>query len=103
MTGSAGLTNAAGEATVQGDQLVLSGIRGVTGSFTVAGDNMSGNYQEASCNGKLTMAREPYTGALMTSRLRTIATTVESLDIPNRVITLRGPQGGRSRCKSTTG
>src|SRR5262249_16655508 len=44
--------------------------------------------------GQLTLAREPYTGPLVTSRLRTVAKTVEALDLQSRVITLRGAQSG---------
>src|SRR5215470_4297532 len=77
----------------QGDQLVLIGNR-ASGSFTVSGDNMSGAFQDALCGGKLTTNREPFKGAIATARLRTVNLTVEALDLTNRVITLRGPQGG---------
>jgi len=93
VAGSARLTNAAAEASIQGDQLVLIGNR-ASGSFTVSGDNMSGAFQDALCGGKLTMNREPFKGAIATARLRTVNLTVEALDLTNRVITLRGPQGG---------
>jgi hypothetical protein len=94
VTGSARLTNAATEASLQGDQLVLSGLREVTGNFTVAGDTMSGRFLDKLCQGQVTLRREPFEGPLTTSRLRTIAATVEYLDLTNRVITLRGAQGG---------
>ena len=45
------------------------------------------------CGGKLTMNREPYKGSIATARLQTVNLTVEALDLTNRVITLRGPQG----------
>ena len=94
VTGSARLTNAQAEATVQGDQVVLSGMRQITGNFTVAGDTMSGPFQDQLCAGKLTMTREPFRGVVTTSRLRTVNMTVQELDVPSRWITLRGPQGG---------
>jgi len=77
----------------QGDQLVLIGNR-ASGSFTVSGDNMSGTFQDALCGGKLTMNREPYKGSIATARLQTVNLTVDALDLTNRVITLRAPQGG---------
>ena len=55
---------------------------------------MSGTFQDALCGGKLTMNREPFKGAIATARLRTVNLSVEALDLTNRVITLRGPQGG---------
>jgi len=79
VAGSARLTNAAAEASIQGDQLVLIGNR-ASGSFTVSGDNMSGAFQDALCGGKLTMNREP---AIATARLRTVNLTVEALDLTN--------------------
>ena len=94
VTGRSGLTNAAANASIQGDQLVLPGTN-ASGSFTVSGDTMSGDFLYEPCQrGKLTMNREPYKGAIATSRLRTVNLTVEALDLTNRVITLRGPQGG---------
>src|SRR5215831_9312894 len=85
--------NDAANASIQGDQLVLPGTN-ASGTFTVSGDTMSGEFLYEPCRGKLTMNREPYKGAIATSRLRTVNLTVEALDLTNRVITLRGPQGG---------
>jgi hypothetical protein len=92
VTGSARLTNVGAEASIQGDQLVLVSNR-AKGSFTVSGDHMSGNFQDALCGGKLTMNREPYQSVIATSRLRGVNLTVEALDLTTRMITLRGPQG----------
>ena len=94
VTGSARLTNSNAEATVDGDQVVLSGIRDIRGSFTVTGDTMSGQFRDQTCTGQFTATREPFTGAVTTSRLRSVNMTVQALDLPTRMITLRGPQGG---------
>ena len=94
VTGSARLTNSQAEATVDGDQVVLSGIRDISGRFKVTGDTMSGPFQDQLCPGQFIATREPFAGAVTTSRLRTVSMTVQALDVPSRMITLRGPQGG---------
>ena len=80
------------EGVVSGDK-VLTQSNDLTGTFTVTGDSMSGPFKTEICPGKLTLAREPWTGTASTSRLRTTVLTVDALDISNRIITLRSPAG----------
>jgi hypothetical protein len=80
------------EGVVSGDK-VLTQSNDLSGTFTVTGDSMSGAFKTEICPGKLAMAREPWTGTATTSRLRTTVLTVETLDLSNRMITLRSPAG----------
>jgi len=80
------------EGVVSGDK-VLTQSNDLSGTFTVTGDSMSGPFKTEICPGKLTLAREPWTGTASTSRLRTTVLTVDALDISNRIITLRSPAG----------
>jgi hypothetical protein len=80
------------EGVVSGDK-VLTQSNDLSGTFTVTGDSMSGPFKTEICPGKLTLAREPWTGTASTSRLRTTVLTVDALDISNRMITLRSPAG----------
>jgi hypothetical protein len=80
------------EGVVSGDK-VLTQSNDLSGTFTVTGDSMSGPFKTEICPGKLTLAREPWTGTATTSRLRTTVLTVDALDISNRMITLRSPAG----------
>src|SRR4030095_773570 len=80
------------EGVVSGDK-VLTQSNDLSGTFTVTGDSMSGPFKTEICPGKLAMAREPWTGTAITARLRTTVLTVETLDLSNRMITLRSPAG----------
>ncbi len=84
-------TNA--EGVVSGDQ-VLTESKDLSGAFTVSGDRMTGPFTTEVCRGKLDLARDGWTGTATTSRLRTTILTVEALDLSNRWITLRRPDGG---------
>jgi hypothetical protein len=81
-----------GDGVVSGDK-VLTESKDLSGTFAVSGDRMTGPFKTEICQGKIDMAREPFTGPVTTSRLRTAAMTVEALNLANRVITLRGPGG----------
>jgi hypothetical protein len=65
-----------------------------SGTFKVSGDKMTGPFKTDVCRGKVDLARDPWTGTATTSRLRTSVLTVEALDLSNRWITLRRPDGG---------
>ena len=65
----------------------------LSGTFKVSGDKMTGPFKTEICPGKVSLAREPWTGTATTSRLRTTVLTVEALDLSNRMITLRAPAG----------
>src|SRR5262245_31164384 len=100
VTGSVHVTNSAVNRTtesfrgvVSGDQFILREWSDLSGSFTVAGDKMTGRFAGVLCSGKLALAREPWTGTVETSSLVTVAATVDALDLPTRMVTLRGPKG----------
>ena len=81
-----------GDGVVSGDK-VLTETKDVSGAFAVSGETITGPFKTEICQGKIDLAREPWTGKVTTSRLRTAAWTVEALNLANRVITLRGPGG----------
>ena len=80
------------DGVVSGDT-VLTQSKDLSGTFTVSGDKMTGPFKTEICPGKVSLAREPWTGTATTSRLRTTVLTVEALDLSNRMITLRAPAG----------
>jgi hypothetical protein len=80
------------DGVVSGDT-VLTQSNDLSGTFTVSGDKMTGPFKTEICPGKVSLAREPWTGTATTSRLRTTVLTVEALDLSNRMITLRAPAG----------
>ena len=80
------------DGVVSGDT-VLTQSKDLSGTFTVSGDKMTGPFKTEICPGKVSLAREPWTGTATTSRLRTTVLTVEALDLSNRIITLRAPAG----------
>jgi hypothetical protein len=81
------------DGVVSGDE-VLTQSSDLSGTFTVAGDRMTGPFKTEICQGKVDLAREGWTGTATTSRLRTTVLTVEALDHSNRWITFREPAGG---------
>jgi hypothetical protein len=80
------------DGVVSGDT-ALTQSNDLSGTFTVSGDKMTGPFKTEICPGKVSLAREPWTGTATTSRLRTTVLTVEALDLSNRMITLRAPAG----------
>ena len=51
------------------------------------------HFKTGFCTGKLALTREPFQGTAHRTRLSTIAATVEAIDHPSRIVTLRGPRG----------
>ncbi len=103
VTGSATVTPSAGgpnrttdafQGTVSGDSLIVETWPDLPGTFTVAGDRMSGQFRGVVCGGRVALNREPFKGTAETSRLSSMAAKVEAIDLPTRMITLRGPKGG---------
>jgi hypothetical protein len=80
-------------AVVSGDQFILREWPDVKGSLTVAGDRMSGPISGVLCGGKIAMTREPWSGTAQTSSLVTASATVAAVDVPTRMLTLRGANG----------
>ncbi len=101
VTGSAHVTNSAINRTtsgltglVSGDQFSIPSFQDMSGSLTVTGDKMAGSMSGPLCGGKVSLTREAWQGTGERSRLTTRSATVQSIDQPNRMVTLRGAEGG---------
>ena len=78
---------------MSGDTFVTTGWPDLSGSFTVAGDKMTGPFKGVNCSGKIALTRAPWKGTGETSRLTTIVGTVEAIDQASRMATFRGSKG----------
>lgn len=100
-TGSANISSSSGginrsgavEGLVSGDTFATTSWPDLSGSFTVAGDRMTGPFKGVNCSGKIALTREPWKGTGETSRLTTIVGTVEAIDQASRMATFRGSKG----------